>query len=323
MEPINWQPRKLDAAPPPDEAPGADELPRRSRRLQAIALLPSAATLGNLICGVLAILAALLAMRASMLELEPRYTHPQLLRFFPTYIAAGAYLIVGGMLFDALDGRLARLARRTSEFGAQLDSIADIVTFGTAPSILFVTLLLQRSATAVTPGDEEWLWKFGLLTALVYTACAAIRLARFNAESVKAESSVKTFSGLPSPAAAAVVVALLILHEDLVRTGVAWGAWHWSVAVRWVIGAMLLLLGWLMVSRLDYIHVFNVYVARRKYPPDRLVWILVAIGLLWVWPQGLLVIAAFTYLVSGFVLNIRRRRAAARENSPADASTET
>lgn len=275
------------------------------RPLRAVALLPSAATLGNLMCGVVAILCCLLAMRGTPAEppADPRF--PRLAEFFPTYVAGGAYLIVLAMIFDALDGRLARIARRTSEFGAQLDSIADIVSFGAAPAILVITLLLRASDAAAAPisGLE---WRIGLLGALAYVGCASIRLARYNAENVRDETAHLKFSGLPAPGAAAGLIALLILHEDLAARGLTLGGVEFARALRLVLGPAAFGLALLMVSRLDYVHVFNVYV-RREHPPTHLVWLLVAAGIAWLSPQVLLAVLAYTYVISGLVLNLSGR----------------
>jgi CDP-diacylglycerol--serine O-phosphatidyltransferase len=277
------------------------------RPLIGVALLPSAATLGNLMCGVVAMLCCLLAMRGTPVEPPPDPRFPRLAEFFPTYIAGGAYLIVLAMIFDALDGRLARIARRTSEFGAQLDSIADIVSFGAAPAILLITLLLRVSdASAGTPvsGLE---WRIGLLGALAYVGCASIRLARYNAENVRDETAHLKFSGLPAPGAAAGLIALFILHEDFAARGLTLGGLECAAALRPALGVVAFALALLMVSRLDYVHVFNVYL-RREHPPTHLVWLLVAAGIAWLSPQVLLVVLAYTYVISGLVLNLGRRR---------------
>jgi CDP-diacylglycerol--serine O-phosphatidyltransferase len=232
--------------------------------------------------------------------------------FIPTYISLGAYLVVLGMIFDALDGRLARLTRRTSEFGAQLDSMADVVTFGAVPTALYLTLLLQLSDSA--GGDaivQKIEWRLGLLCALVYASCAAIRLARYNAENVKTESAVKKFNGLPTPSAAAAVVALLILHEDLVHSARGTFLEQWVWAVRWSMGPVLFALGLLMVSRLNYVHVINAYF-RRERPPTHLVGLVVLIGIGWYSFHVLLVLLAFTYVISGIVLSIKHRRSGER-----------
>jgi CDP-diacylglycerol---serine O-phosphatidyltransferase len=281
-------------------------------RLIGISLLPAGATLGNLLCGFLAIFACLLSVRAEysaslgQFAIQPRVFHPRLEQLFPTHISAGAYLILLSMVFDALDGRLARITRRTSEFGAQLDSIADIVSFGVAPAMLFITLLL-RPQTGFTPPDISPLQlRVGMACALVYVTCAAIRLARYNAENVHTEAVLKKFSGLPSPGAAAAVVSLLALHEHLRDMNYYGLGVNWAGVSRWGIAATAFGVGLLMVSRLDYVHVFNVY-ARRHYPPTHLVWVIAILGLAWFSFELLLVALAFGYVLSGLVLNARRR----------------
>lgn len=295
-------------------------------RLIGIRLLPAAATLGNLICGFAAIFCCLLSMRAEYAEfyaVQPRVFHPRLEQLFPTHIAAGAYLIVLAMVFDALDGRLARLTRRTSEFGAQLDSLSDIVSFGVAPIVLVVALLLRPApgSSAEEPEVSRLQFRIGLLCGLVYLTCAAIRLARFNAENVKSEEGQRVFSGLPSPGAAATVAALLALHEHLRHIGFA--AWdvNWLGLSRWVIALATFAMGLLMVSRFDYVHVFNVYV-RRRHPPTHLVWIIVILGLGWYSFELLLVILAFAYVISGIVIGARQRLRAGGDPATAPALTD-
>jgi CDP-diacylglycerol--serine O-phosphatidyltransferase len=302
------------------QPPTLPDLGDPPRQLSGISLLPATATLGNLLCGFLAIFCCLLSIRAeysATFGIQPRVFHPRLEQLFPTHIAAGAYLIVLAMIFDALDGRLARITRRTSEFGAQLDSIADIVSFGIAPAALFITLLLRPAlgSEAETPDASRLQFRFGLASALVYVSGAAIRLARFNAENVHTEAAQKRFSGLPSPGAAAAVVSLLALHEHLRHIGFfGWGV-DWANVSRWVIAATAFGVALLMISRLDYVHVFNVYV-RRKRPPTHLVWLVIIMGIGWYSFELLLVVLAFAYVISGIVANIAHRRLAAEEHPP-------
>jgi len=276
------------------------------RRLIGISLLPAAATLGNLLCGFVAILLCLLSVRAEFggAPVQPRVTH-RLEQLFPTHVAIGAYLIVLAMVFDALDGRLARMTRRTSEFGAQLDSLSDIVSFGAAPVIMFLTVLLRPPPGEIPAVPHPSLqFRIGVICGLVYLTCAAIRLARYNAENIKTESAQKHFSGLPSPGAAAALVALLALHEN-VRDELVWGI-YWGNLLRWGIAGTAFAVGLLMVSRLDYVHVFNVYV-RRKRPPTHLVWLIVVLGIGWYSFELLLVVLAFGYVISGLIIGLTRR----------------
>lgn len=281
------------------------------RRLIGISLLPAAATLGNLLCGFLAVFCCLWSMGTdygASFRFQERFVHSRLATVFPTPISAGAYLIVLAMIFDALDGRLARITRRTSEFGAQLDSISDIVSFGVAPAALFITLLLRPlyGSDVEVPAASHIQFRVGLVCALVYVTCAAIRLARFNAENIKGEAAQHRFSGLPSPGAAAVVVALLALHEDLRHSGFAWWGVDWANFSRWAIAISAFIVALLMVSRLDYVHVFNVYI-RRKQPPTHLIWLILVLALGAYSFELLLVALAFGYVVSGLVIGLVRR----------------
>lgn len=277
------------------------------RPLISIALLPSAATIGNLLSGFMAIFCALLEIRFAYFGMAPRSPHPVLEAWFPTYIASGAYLIVLAMIFDALDGRLARMTRHTTEFGAQLDSIADIVSFGAAPALLLLALLLPL---AVPPAGDTIIgkleWRVGLLGALVYVSCAAIRLARYNAENIEEESSQMRFRGLPTPGGAAMMLALFLLHADLARQGINLFGLNLADLLRRGMGVSAFLLGILMISRLDYVHVFNQYV-RREHPPLHLVGLVILVGIGIFSPQILLAVLATLYVLSGLVVWIRRR----------------
>jgi CDP-diacylglycerol--serine O-phosphatidyltransferase len=283
------------------------------RPLNAIAFLPAAATLGNLLCGFLAIFCCLLFIRSEFSDVAPSqpWFGMQLGRLFPTYIAAGVYFIVAAMICDALDGRLARIARRTSEFGAQLDSVADVVSFGAAPVMLLFARLMQLARPAEEdPTVSALHWRLAMLSGLVFLSCAAIRLARYNAENVKDESGQKRFSGLPTPGAGGALVALILLHEHLLTSGASlWGV-DWARVIRWSLGPAAFLLGILMVSRINYVHVFNVYV-RREHPPIHLVWVLVAAIVGWFFLEIMLVLVAAIYVISGIVLHFVHRPAAA------------
>lgn len=308
----------------PETAEATEVDPQPSRPLRAIALLPSMATLGNLLCGFGAIFLCLLSIRFEYIGAPGgKLAHPILRELVPTYITAGVYMIVLAMIFDALDGRLARLARRTSEFGAQLDSLADVVSFGAAPALLYLTLLMQLAVPAggAEPSVFKLEWRMGLLCCLVYVSCAAIRLARYNAENTQGEAVQKRFTGMPSPGAAGGFCGLLLLHEELaVRLGADGGGFGWVEAVRWSLGPAAFALGLLMVSRLEHVHVFNAYV-RREQPLMHLVWLVVIIGLAIYWLQALLIGISAAYVLSGLAMNLmrtieRRRNAAPHTADP-------
>src|SRR5689334_15962471 len=142
---------------------------RHGRRayIRSVYVLPSMATLGNPICGSAAIYVA--GLRED-LGLNP-WTHSLATHKF----IAAAYLISLAMVFDALDGRLARFTRHTTDFGGQLDSLADVISFGAAPAFLALQLFKHEHAD-IPFAFSRLIWAIGAL----YLACAAMRLARFN-----------------------------------------------------------------------------------------------------------------------------------------------
>ena len=173
-------------------------------------------------------------VRKGLLDPERRrkgiYILPNL--FTCASLFAGFYAIVQGMngkfevaciaifcamILDGLDGRVARMTRTESEFGAQLDSLSDMVSFGAAPALVMYAWALQPMG------------KMGWAAAFIYCACAAMRLARFNTNIGVVDK--KYFQGLPSPAAAAVVAGLIwVLNDYQIRGGdVRWVAWGLTV----------------------------------------------------------------------------------------------
>jgi CDP-diacylglycerol--serine O-phosphatidyltransferase len=203
-----------------------------------IPVLPTLLTLANGVCGFAAI-AYLSKIRID----DPAVDRHQV----DVYFLIGAGLILAGMIFDVLDGVAARLGRCTSEFGGQLDSLCDVITFGAAPAFLMLRL------------GQEWreLPVVATLVAVVaalYLACAILRLARFNCENTADPAAGKRFRGLPSPAAAGCVASLAVLRSDLAASWLGLG----SPAVQqfatvWApLGTLAAAL--LMVSRFSYPH---------------------------------------------------------------------
>src|ERR671916_2524502 len=129
------------------------------------------------------------------------------------YVQA-AMAIFAALVLDGMDGRIARLTRTQSDFGAELDSLSDMVWFGVAPALVVYHWALQdfaaaKSVTMLGP----WLsTKLGWIAAFVYCACAALRLARFNTNIDVVDK--RFFQGLPSPAAAALCAGLIWVIDD-------------------------------------------------------------------------------------------------------------
>ena len=142
-----------------------------------------------------------------------------------------ALAIFIAMIFDALDGRVARFTHTQSEFGAEYDSLADMVSFGVAPALVIYVWALKDFASAQNiPLLGPWLTtKLGWIAAFIYCACAALRLARFNTQLEVADK--RFFQGLPSPAAAALVAGMVwAMNEYQIRGAeVKWLAWVLTV----------------------------------------------------------------------------------------------
>lgn len=182
-------------------------------------------------------------------------------------IEIAGWMIFLAMIADLLDGRLARWARKTSDFGAQLDSLADVISFGVAPAILMLRTVVTalRQEVISYPPDSLLLERLVWCAAAAYAGCAALRLARFNVENEPDESAHMSFEGLPSPGAASVVTALVLLFVRLSNISEGWRSSPWLLTIVGVILPIVTLLtAALMVSRLPYPHVVNRYIRSRK-----------------------------------------------------------
>jgi CDP-diacylglycerol--serine O-phosphatidyltransferase len=156
------------------------------------------------------------------------------------YIRASIAIIVAG-LFDALDGRIARMTKTASLFGVQYDSLSDIVAFGMAPALLMYTAVLRP------------LGRFGWLGAFLFLACGALRLARYNVQAQKVGQ--KHFTGLPIPAAAGVVAAgMLLVGDEGLKSGL----------LEMVVILAVYLLSFLMISTIPYPSLKQLVIPRRK-----------------------------------------------------------
>jgi CDP-diacylglycerol--serine O-phosphatidyltransferase len=261
-------------------------------RIQRVSILASLCTLGNALCGFGAITLTTKALLASETAHET----------FRTDVSWAGYFVILAMVFDALDGRLARFARATSDFGGQLDSLADAVSFGVAPAFLMNRVVVEGLQDLV-PGGLVQILKIAWVCGAVYLGCALIRLARFNVENVHDEEAHMSFRGLPSPAAAGAMVALIIVLVDL------WPEDPPDVGVRIFLGLLpviAVILGLLMVSRIRYIHLLNQFVRGRR-PVGHLVLILLAIALAFLLREILIPVGFCAYVLSGPAWSAYRR----------------
>lgn len=195
------------------------------------------------------------------------------------YEAAIIAMLVG-MIADGLDGRIARLTNTQSDFGAQYDSLSDMVTFGVAPPILLYNLMLSQ------------LGKFGWLVAFIYTAAVALRLARFNTQLETADK--RYFQGLPCPPAAALMASFAWLCYQ--------NEWHHSVIVVFT-AVLALIVAVLMISNLRY-YSFKEFDFKSKVPFLYILVMIILFVAIAADPAMVLFIGFSLYALSGLVVSL-------------------
>jgi CDP-diacylglycerol--serine O-phosphatidyltransferase len=248
--------------------------PRRLRR--GVSLLPGLFTIGNMFCGYACVV------------------HAARDEFQTAAVFIGIAIVV-----DMLDGRIARLTGTESDFGAELDSLADVISFGIAPAIL-------AFGWGLAP-----LGRLGWAASFLYVAAAAMRLARFNIQST-VPSDKRYFVGMPSPPAAGVIAATVFAYP----AGLS------DLAAPWLVLAMVLVPAFLMISTIRF-RSFKTIDLRMRRPYTTLLLIAAGLVLIVIEPRIVLAAMAYTYLASAFVgmaiTRLRHRGGAA----PADAGGST
>ena len=246
------------------------------QRKKGIHILPSLFTTGNVFCGFYAFVAVL---------------NEQF------YFAAWA--IVAGMIFDGLDGRIARLTKTTSAFGEQYDSLADIITFGMAPAFLAYSWVLKPFG------------RLGWMAAFLFLLCAALRLARFNV--TKPEIRSEHFVGLPSPASAVVIASIVIAFEDLFATRMN----------PFIMVMVVYALAFLMVSNIKY-PAFKRFDFKKRVVFSRFLFVILFIYVLATIPRVALFILGVTYAIIGpigLLLKNKKLEAESSKTSPPPVNT--
>ncbi|MEW6071766.1 MAG: CDP-alcohol phosphatidyltransferase family protein [Planctomycetota bacterium] len=226
--------------------------------MKKVQLLPNLITLANAFCGLLALAKAIDALAF-------HGTDP--LAFYERMESA-CFLVFLGMVFDSLDGLVARVARAYSDFGAQLDSFADALTFGVVPAMLAKVLIEHESEVTGYAGHP----RLHFLAAAAFALMAILRLVRFTLEAEPEKEAHATFRGLPSPGAAGAVASVIWLYlilrrPELEQTEGTPTPLHrvlrWMETVEWgpildwvpvALVCLLPILGLLMVSRVRYVH---------------------------------------------------------------------
>jgi len=260
---------------------------RRPRR--AAYALPTLFTAGNIFLGYLAILAsfrgAMLASGAGLGAAD---------QFGMAAKAIGAAVVL-----DGLDGRIARMTNTTSDFGREMDSLADVVSFGMAPAVLAFSWGIQFLDHGIGEQFRGQVFNAGYFISFLFLLCGAARLARFNIQHNPIPKNPgrpdrKYFVGLPIPAAAAMVAAVVWACNAEPLT------W-WPMSVLWL--ALLLLLGFLMVSTWRY-YSFKGIGLHRAYTPLIVILAGAVIFGLWNYSQPMWLALAGGYVASGIVIRI-------------------
>ena len=272
---------------------------RRPRRVAYA--LPTLFTAGNIFLGYLSILrsfnGAMLAGSGAAGASE--------------HFTIAAEAIGAAVFLDGLDGRIARMTNTTSDFGREMDSLADVVSFGIAPAVLAFAWGVQFVDTSIAEGIRSHLFRAGYFIAFLFLLCGAARLARFNVQKNPIPKNPghpdrKYFVGLPIPAAAGMVCAVVFAFGG---QPLAW----WPLSVAWL--ALLVLLGFLMVCTWRY-YSFKGINLNKPYTPLLFVLMGGLIYGIWNWPQPVLLAMACAYVGSGIAIRIggivRRRLRRAR-----------
>lgn len=190
----------------------------------------------------------------------------------------GSYAIVAAAVFDLLDGRVARMTDTTSAFGAQYDSLCDLISFGMAPALIMYLWALQPF------GRVGWLASF------VFVACGALRLARFNVQDADEKSH---FQGLPIPMAAGIVASSVLCFKDL----------EVDASRNWLLLFMTFMLGLTMVSQFRY-KSFKDMNLKKKQPFTYLVAGVLVIILVAMRPEVMLFVLFFSYALLGAAMGL-------------------
>ncbi|NBO66317.1 MAG: CDP-diacylglycerol--serine O-phosphatidyltransferase [Acidobacteria bacterium] len=267
----------------------AKRVPARQGIRRGIYIIPSLFTIGNILCGFYALVNCLKGAQAQQLG--------DMLAATTLFDQAAVALMISWLL-DNIDGRIARLTNTTSEFGVELDSIADFLSFGIAPALLAYTW-----GYGLVPGLE----KPGWAVSFFFLICSALRLARFNVIARTAETSAakgvrpdkRFFVGLPTPGAAGLVASFIHFFPGPLMSR--------PPAVRNLSGTALLvaltLLALLMVSTIRYSKYINVG-ARLRHPFVTLPLISLFVAGVWFYSRWVMLILAASYVVHGPILRV-------------------
>jgi CDP-diacylglycerol--serine O-phosphatidyltransferase len=272
---------ETDEEPVEETVEESESPPTPRRRMRTILILPSLITLGSTFCGVLAIAYVLDAavLRAA--------GGAEGIAAANGLIARSGFLIFLAMIFDALDGRVARFSHMTTEFGGQLDSLSDAISFGVAPAFLVKGVFEMEF-----PHFDA---KFTLLACALFVICAVLRLARYNVEHDNLVTGLDHFQGLPSPGAAGVLAALALVTASLTDESAA--SFRSAVVIAMLVLTPILAV--FMISRFSYVHAMNRFLRGRKPFTFLVVIVFVVAAALLVGLEIVMAVLLCLYVLSG------------------------
>lgn len=267
---------------PPNPSPKLD---KRQGIRRGVYVLPSLFTVGTLVCGYFAILSTL---RGAQMLAAGVASGLAVIAFDNAARAIG-----WAILFDGLDGRIARMTNTASPFGREFDSLADVIAFGVAPA--FLAFVWGVRGVDEMAGREliQHIRQVAWIITFAYVICGAARLARFNIDTGKPTGDRRFFVGLPIPAAAGVVAAIVHWQKQPLNA--------WEFAAGWLV--VVGILAFLMVSRMRY-YSFKALDLRKRRSYLAVIFIGLIIWGIWSFSEPVLLTLALTYALSGILLRI-------------------
>lgn len=229
-------------------------------------LLPSLFTLGNMGAGVYSII----------LSINGRYPK-------------AAFAILAGIVFDILDGRIARMTKTESKFGIELDSLSDLTSFGIAPALLVYQVVLHHYSN------------LGGVITFLFIIAAALRLARFNVKTDNGATPTAFFTGLPVPGAAGILAAFVLSYntfiQDITIRTIPMVVKNMPLMLRFM-PVLMVILAYLMISNIRYTSFKRLKFSKRK-PIQYFIFIILSGALVWLYPENMILIIFIAYILSG------------------------
>lgn len=282
----------------------------RQRFRKGVFVIPSLLTTANIFCGFYSVMESLAGIKA--LALVPLLggldfvIDPGALSSATEHFDRAAIVIGFAALFDLLDGRVARMTNATSEFGLELDSIADVISFGIAPAVL---------AFAWGYGQIPDLHNVGWAASFLFVICGALRLARFNVQARRPHSNLppknpkidkKAFVGMPIPVAATMIASITHFAPrpvGYVREAHLWSLWIGPKAYSTALLVLVVCLAFLMISTLRYSSLKNIGVGNRN-PRILIIGLALVVILIWFYSQWVLLIISTVYVSHGVLAKL-------------------